>query len=117
MNELRGDCRLERVNLRHKEVRKHVRQRNIVINTSRRFVIMQQFSNGLHADPTNLDSADPTLPHAILPNITLADPYHTTHILPYRTKRTRVFSFKRAAVLRSAAICRRQRVFVWSSDP
>jgi len=24
MNELRGDCRLERVNLRHKKVREHV---------------------------------------------------------------------------------------------
>jgi len=46
MNELRGDCRLERVNLRHKEVRKHVTKRNIVINRSRLIVIMQQFSNG-----------------------------------------------------------------------
>jgi len=45
MNELRGDCRLERVNLRHK-VRKHLPKRNIIINTSRRIVIMQQFSKG-----------------------------------------------------------------------
>jgi len=29
VNELRGDCRLERVNLRHKEVSKHVTERNI----------------------------------------------------------------------------------------
>jgi len=46
VNELRDDCRLERVNLRHKKVRKHVTVRNIVINTSRLIVIMQQFSNG-----------------------------------------------------------------------
>jgi len=46
MNELLGDCRLKRVNLRHKEVHKHIIQRNIVINTSRLIVIMQQFSSG-----------------------------------------------------------------------
>jgi len=43
MNKLRGDCRLERANLRHTEVRKHVTKRNIVINTSRLIVIMLQF--------------------------------------------------------------------------
>jgi len=42
----RSDCRLERVHLRHKEVRKNVTEQNIVINTSRLIVIVQQFSNG-----------------------------------------------------------------------
>jgi len=49
MNELQGDCRLERVNRKHKEVRKHGTERDMVINTSQLTVIMQQFSNGPQA--------------------------------------------------------------------
>ena len=46
VNVLRGDCRLKRVDLRHKIVREHVAKRNIVASTSQLVVNVQQLSNG-----------------------------------------------------------------------